>query len=148
MIILNFQREKYVGLLVIICTLAVTLSFIVGTVYAQDLADYINDQLPQAYKIGSQESINELKKFELAVQNAYGLIRNVSVAGAAIGVVTGAFRMFASNFNDKQGEQEVGKGKRQIIYSCLALVVILLLPAVLTMGLEIGKQFGWTLNMS
>lgn len=84
------------------------------------------------------EPAYDLTEYGSGVRDTYAMLVNIAYPLAAIAFAAGAFRMITG------GDREVEAGQKQMIYTLLALVAILLMPYAVEAGMRLGKMYGWS----
>lgn len=75
-----------------------------------------------------------------------GVFNTILVIGRVCSVVVLAFggiEFMIANGAKNQYEQKLEKAKTRIIYALIALAALYLLPAMVRMGIDIGKAYRW-----
>lgn len=93
----------------------------------------------------TQEAKEYMGEFEDEIETFVKIFRTVASAGATVSVAIGAFKMLLSmwGIGGKDGEKELAKAKRLIVYSLVALASLMFLEPAIKIGMNIGQKYGW-----
>lgn len=93
-----------------------------------------------SYYAGTDETGRQydVTDFASGIHAVYNIARGVAIALAAVAAAAGALQMLTGN------EDAASKGRSQIIMAALVIVALALLPTVVKLGVDIGRQYGWT----
>lgn len=77
------------------------------------------------------------------IKSIYRTVLVLARCGSAVVLAYGAIEFLVASGAKQQYEQKLEKAKMRIVYALIALAALYLLPAVVQMGLNIGRSLRW-----
>lgn len=91
-------------------------------------------------EISNEDSFNTvwLEK----ISEVYGIFLVVATPVGACGIAVSGLKLFTGS------EKDAEKAKKQIAWIAMTVAALYLLPAVISLGIDIGKRYGWNPRIS
>lgn len=97
-----------------------------------------------AYADDPESLADDTADWENGIEEVYETAKIISIPLAAVSFATAAMKMLGLGiWSAKQGDREMDSGKRQLIFTVLAVAALWLLPSVISLGVNLGKGHEW-----